>query len=694
MAHNGNWTDSSELSQYRNAVQAYLQGSLDEERFQAIRLQQGVYGQRQEGVNMVRIKLPGGYVSAQQLAVVGDLLARHSQEAFASVTTRQDLQLHSIPLAETPQLLESLAEAGLTSREACGNTVRNITACPLAGVCPGEHTDVQPVVDAVARRFLRHPLTQHLPRKFKMSFSGCESDCAQGLFHDLAVVATQRDGQFGYRVLAAGGLGHKPRPAIVLEEFIQEQKLLPVIEAVLAVHHRYSDRKRRARARLKFLLERMGEAEFISCYRAELVRSRVAYAHESLPSAHWVAARNTAVGVAGAPREVLEQKQPNRYVFPVSLPLGDLSVVQLQGIARLLTVRGLGDVRVTQDQNLMLMNIPAAELEDVRGELAVLELAAPRQGDDVVACPGTWTCRLGITASRRVCDALTGGADDLRIRVSGCHNGCAQPYVADIGLHGEGRRRHGKLIPHYRLHFGGDGRADGVMGLRGPEVPAVRAPQAVQRVRQAFQQSRDDGESFVHWAQRQGQAYFSDLLQDLQAVDASALSRLLKDFGDDQAFRVLSLGGGECMGAAQETVTANFSEAAHEREYRRVFALAKKHEQALDCVESIARLLGHCLLEVAGDASQPQALPAIAAEVQRHYAPQGDPQQGHLAEGMGTFVRELLRLRNDFDEAAFRRLAERQDVWIHQVGEACVSLDPQLEIREFLPDVEHLAKVV
>lgn len=687
--HHDNWIDQDELAQYRGAVNGFLQGSLDEDRFQAIRLQQGVYGQRQEGVNMVRIKLPGGYVTAEQLAVVADLLADYSQDDIASVTTRQDLQLHSIPLVDTPQVLEAMAAQGLTSREACGNTVRNITACPLAGVCPAEHTDVQPVVDAVAERFLRHPLTQHLPRKFKMSFSGCESDCAQGLFHDLAVVATRREGEWGYKVLAAGGLGHKPRPAIVLEEFIRERELLPVIEAVLALHHRFSDRKRRARARLKFTLERIGKEEFLQHYREQLVRSRIAYAHESLPPAQWVTARDASVGAAGAPREILEQKQAGKYVFPVSLPLGDLSVPQLRGIARLLLARDLCDVRVTQDQNLMLLNIPAVELEAVRNELAELGLDSPCAGDDVVACPGTWTCRLGITASRRVCDELSGGTGDLRIRVSGCHNGCAQPYVGDIGLHGEGRRKHGKLIPHYRLHFGGDGRAGGAIAVRGPEVPAVRAPLAVRRVKQAFRETHHDDEVFLDWAQRQGAAYFAELLKDLQQVTEADIAHLLKDFGDTQDFRVLSLGGGECMGAAQEMVSANFSEAAHEREYRRVFQLAKKHEPALDCVESIARLLGHCLLEIGGDQSRPTALPEIATAVGRVHA-----EKHYLQETLGTFTHELQRLRREFDEAAFQRLADMQDVWIALVADACTDVDAQLDIQQFVPSVARLAKVV
>ncbi len=689
MAHNDNWIDAEELSQYREAVKGYLQGDLDEDRFQAIRLQQGVYGQRQEGVNMVRVKLPGGYVSAEQLGVVAGLLADYSQEDIASVTTRQDLQLHSIPLADTPQVLEEMAAQGLTSREACGNTVRNITACPLAGVCPAEHTDVQPVVDAVAARFLRHPLTQHLPRKFKMSFSGCESDCAQGLFHDLAVVAVRRDGKFGYKVLAAGGLGHKPRPAIVLEEFIEEQDLLPVIEAVLALHHRYSDRKRRARARLKFLLEKLGEEEFVQRYRSELQRTRVAYADESLPPAQWVEARDASVGTTGAPREVLEQKQPDKYVFPVSLQLGDLTVTQLRGIAALMLQRDLHDVRVTQDQNLMLLNIPAAELEAVRNELAALGLDSPCVGDDVVSCPGTWTCRLGITASRLVCDELSGGVDDLRIRVSGCHNGCAQPYVGDIGLHGEGRRKHGKLIPHYRLHLGGDGRAGGAIAVRGPEVPASRAPQAVRRIKQAFQELRQENESFMDWAQRQGADYFQELLGDLQEIREIDVPSLLKDFGETQDFRVLSLGGGECMGAAQETVSANFSEAAHEREYRRVFQLAKKHDQALGCVEAIGRLVGHSLLDAAGDASPPQTLEAIAERLLQAY-----PEKAFLAESLQGFAADLARLQENFDEASFQRLAEIQDVWVVLAADACREVDSQLDLQAFLPDIAQLAKAV
>lgn len=690
------WIDQEELVRYGEAVGARLRGELDEERFMAVRLQQGIYGQRQEGVNMIRIKLPGGRISPQQLKVVAEVLTDHSQEDIASVTTRQDLQLHTIPLGETPAALEKLAKQGLTSREACGNTVRNITACPLAGVCPKEHADVLPTVNAVARRFIRHPLTQHLPRKFKMSFSGCESDCAQGLFHDLAVVAVQRNGEFGFQVLAGGGLGHKPRQAIEVEAFITEQELLPVIEAVLALHHRHSDRKKRARARLKFTVERLGEEEFLQKYQEELIRTREVYSRDVLPAVQWNDVSDSradiAISAVGAPRKVLEQKQAGYFVLPVSLPLGDLTSKDMHGIADALLRRGLEDVRATQDQNLMIVDVPQAELEPLRAELNGLGLVQPSSGDDVVSCPGTWTCRLGITASRKAGQQMSGSASDLRIRVSGCHNGCAQPTVGDIGLHGEGRRLHGKLIPHYRMHFAGDGRVSGAIAIKGPEVPVVRAPQAVERVQQAFHGSRDGEELFTTWARRQEKDYFKTLLEDLTIVTPLDVPVLVKDVGEADEFRVLNLGGGECMGAAQENVSANFSEARHEHEYRRVFWLAKKFDQALDCAEAIARLVGQSLLEVHGESKPPQTLSEIASRLDELIS------DHHFVESLTVFIYELDRLRGEEDEAAlasaFERLMTAQDLWTVLSAELCQERDPQLVLGEYLPEIQQLAEAV
>ncbi|MCL4725323.1 MAG: nitrite/sulfite reductase, partial [Rhodocyclaceae bacterium] len=437
--------DNDEIAHYEEALARYLDLELDAERFTALRLQQGVYGQRQDGVNMVRIKLPGGRLSPARLAAIAEVAEKHVPQQVAHITTRQDIQLHHVPLAETGAVLRRLAEDGVTTREACGNTIRNITACPLAGACPREHTDVTRHLDGAVAHFLRNPLNQQMPRKFKVSFSGCEADCAQGLIHDLALIATRRGEQTGFTVLAGGGLGHKPHEAITVAEFIEERDLLPAMEAVIILHNKYSDRTKRAKSRIKFLVDRFGEAGFVARFNEEFSRTRAALAGKPAPRGEWRAAARGPVPGPGAPRVFFAQKQSGLHVVPVSAPLGQLAAAQLAGLAALLGEFGLDEVRTTQDQNLIVLNVPAARISTFTARLAELGLKTPQAGDNVVACPGASTCRLGITTSMHAAPKLSGGRHDLRIRVSGCHNGCAQPESGDIGLYGEGKRQHGKL---------------------------------------------------------------------------------------------------------------------------------------------------------------------------------------------------------------------------------------------------------
>jgi len=317
-----------------------------------------------------------------------------------------------------------------------------------------------------------------------------------------------------------------------------------------------------------------------------------------------------------------------------------------------------------------------------------LGLSAPVVGDDVVACPGTWTCRLGITASRLLCNEISGGVSDLRIRVSGCHNGCAQPYVGDIGLHGEGRRINGKLIPHYRMHFGGDGRSGGKIAVRGPEVPARMAPAAIKRVKGEYEQTKRPKESFGDWAQHQKDNYFVNLLSDLTVISESTDEWLFKDFGETEDFRVLALGGGECMGAKHDVVSANFSEAAHEREYRRVFTLAKKPDQALDCVEAISRLVAQALLQASGENVLPDDLLALAKKITEE-----TDASPHIAESLAVFSEEIQMLRETMDEARFEKLAKAQDLWTVLVAKACETVDVQLNVQSSLPVIAHLVEV-
>jgi sulfite reductase (ferredoxin) len=325
-----------ELDRFEENVQAFLRNEIDAERFQSIRLQQGVYGQRQDGVNMVRVKIPGGHMTPAQLESIADVLEAHAQHDVVHITTRQDIQVHYVPLEKTPLALKDLARAGLTTREACNNTVRNISCCPLAGVCPSERVDIREHQQHAVRYFLRHPLTQHLPRKFKISFSACEADCAQGMIHDLAVIAVKKDGEFGFKILAGGGLGHKPRHAITVEEFIPESDLIPCMEAVIALHNRYSDRKRRAKARIKFLVDRFGPEGFVEKYREELVRTRAAIDGHTV-KAEWQDGRPSRDhNNPGAPRRVTPQKQKGLNIFPVGVPIGDIDAAQLRGIVALM----------------------------------------------------------------------------------------------------------------------------------------------------------------------------------------------------------------------------------------------------------------------------------------------------------------------------------------------------------------------
>jgi sulfite reductase (ferredoxin) len=672
-----NLADREEIDRFDEALQGFLQGVVDAERFTAVRLQHGVYGQRQEGVNMVRIKLPGGRLSPQRLAAVADVLDRYVEGASAHITTRQDIQVHFLPLPHAPAALRRLAEAGLTTREACGNTIRNITACPLAGACPREHTDVTAHLAGAVTHFLRNPLNQQLPRKFKISFSGCEADCAQGLIHDLSIVAVRSEGRFGFRVSAGGGLGHKPHEAIVIEPFVEERDLLPVMEAVVALHNRYSDRTKRAKSRIKFLVDRFGPEGFVEKYREELVRVRAALAHDEYPRGEWQAGQQSVVPGPGAPRALFAQKQPGLYVFPVAVPLGQLTASQFRGIASLLEGLGLSDIRTTQDQNLMVLNVPESRVGALRAGLAALGLAEPKAGDNVVACPGTSSCRLGITSSPTLGGKLSGGAEDLRIRVSGCHNGCAQPETGDIGIYGEGRRLHGRLIPHYQTYFGGNGLAGGGLAIKGPSIPSARIQIALDRVRDAFAAERQGSGSFFAWTRSKGEAYFQELLGDLTQVSERELASVLRDHGEKQEFRVLQLGGGECAGASQSRIGASFFEAARERQYRDTLFNHRKYGEAAKGAEAILRVLGQGLTQFL-KGKRVEGLPEIAAEVARLHP-------GSLAEEFAGFAAALERDPEEWAEAELKALFGAIDAWTVAVGELLSSRDRQLDIGEALP---------
>ena len=683
----GDLADLAEIDRYADAVVAFKAGAIPEDRFTAMRLQQGCYGQRQPGVNMLRVKAPGGRLDADKLEAIAHVVDAYvdRERAFeaphAHVTTRESIQIHSIPLERTPEAMRELAQAGLTTREACGNTVRNMTACPMAGACPKERTDINAHLAHAAHYFLRNPLNQQLPRKFKISFSACESDCAQGLLHDLGVVATVQDGQPGFRLLAGGGLGHKPREAIVVRAFVPERELIPAMEAVIELHNTHSDRTKRAKSRIKFLVERFGESGFRLRFDEAFERARAAHASREHLKAQWFTPAAGPAPGPGAPRAPFAQRQHGLVAVPVSIPLGHVAPSQLRGIAALLRRHGLDEIRTVQDQNLVIRNARAEDVDAIIAGLAELELGLPAPGDNVVACPGTSTCRLGITASQSIGARLRNIAGDLRVRVSGCHNGCAQPETGDIGIYGEGRRMHDRLVPHYQLYLGGDGTGGGRLARKGPSIPVARAESALARIGAAFRDTRATEERFFDWVHRQADAYFPALLADLVEVKADELADVLRDVDGETDFKVAQLGGGECAGVSQVFIGAAFYASAHERRYRDAFLAQRRVDDASACARAQVRLIAQGLLDLTNPAPSFRVRKVI-----EDLAELGAALAGRAPMAIVAPVSEFAGSLSPGAQAqqladVFREI----DAWVQQAASFCVERDPQLDIAGALP---------
>ncbi len=673
MTPNTQWNDTEETLSFGKTVRDFLDKKIDAERFMAFRLQHGVYGQRQDNVHMVRVKVPGGRLSAEQLATFGRILSKYCATTHASITTRQDIQFHFIKLEHTPKVLELLNESGLTTREACGNTVRNITVCSLSGICPQQYTDISPYAEATAQHFLRHPLTQHLPRKFKISFSACPNDCAMGLMHDVGVVASEKKGNFGFKLLAGGGLGHKPRQAIVIAEHLEVNQLIPAIEALITLHNRHSDRKRRAKARIKFLIEKFGVENFRIKFNKELSRTFLALNNLHPITTPWHKPDTLEHSFQdGAPRAIMAQKQEGLSVVPIQLTLGQINAEQLAGLHQLMQEYKLTELRTSSDQNLMLVDVPTSKTNAIIKRLGILSLHTPSPGDNIVACPGTSTCRLGITASRTAAHTLTNPAN-LRIRISGCHNSCGQHHVGDIGLHGEGKRVQGKLIPSYVIHLGGRGTNNGQIALKAATLPARHVKEAVARISHAFLQT-SPAASFATWAKNKTPAYFETLLADLINIAPENIKELARDLGKTERFSVLQLGGGECAGAAQDYVASNFSEALHEYNYCTAFFLQNKINDALECARQSILLTASSILFLAG-AKTDQTLQTVLSAFNKVLS-----HHDKLNTQLAALCLSIEDIEKTSNTRNFKGLLSGLQQWFNAAALACQDMDAQLNL--------------
>jgi sulfite reductase beta subunit-like hemoprotein len=564
----------AEIARFEERARQLRNGEITEEQFRPFRLKHGTYGQRQPGFQMLRVKVAAGVLKSSQLRVLAHIADEYSS-GRGHLTTRENVQFHFVKLENVPSAMRLLADCGLTTREACGNTVRNVTACPVSGICPGEAFDVTPYALGVSRYLLRHPDFHDLPRKFKIAFSGCADDggCAVAGIHDVGLIAQVRGSSAhrGFKVLVGGGLGSLPTESAVLTEFLPEEELLPTIEAVLRVFSEIGNRKNKFKARLKFVLREKGIEELRRLVfekrktsqapaEAFIVDSPVRpvlinIAPAPLITSISVNAASHAEYDRWAEHNLMPQRQAGYGAIWIKLPAGTFHSKQMGGLADLLENHDLTGVRIAINQDLVIPWVPFDRVRAIYNELRTLDLAIPgaRTISDVTGCPGATTCNLGITRSLTLADELSRaleGYDDpeiekLRIKISGCPNSCGQHHIADIGFYGNARKIEEQQAPYYQLLLGGKVSADGVRFARQiMAVPARPIPTIIRELLAFYQRDRQRGESFNAWVGRTPDKAIVERLHQFTEVTNSTEDIFL-DWGDAETFS-LKLGRGEC----------------------------------------------------------------------------------------------------------------------------------------------------
>jgi sulfite reductase beta subunit-like hemoprotein len=582
------FADERDIDEFVDTLGKYERGEISAEDWRKFRLVRGTYGQRQpEAVHMLRVKIPQGVLTAAQLRSLAGVATSYSR-GFAHITTRQNVQLHFVPLAQVEDAMRALADTGLTTREACGNSVRNITACPYAGVAEGEIFDVTPYAEAMTRYFLRHPLSSSLPRKFKIAFEGCPEDHAVAAIHDIGWRARVVNGRRGFRVTVGGGTAILVNTGALLYDFLPVEEMLNVAEAIIRVFHRYGDRKHMQRNRMKFLIKSLGWdewrarfdkalEEFLAEGGAPLPFSGAAVPVEEAPS--WpkptpptpkmvaALAETSVKGPGIVPGSVRLQTLPDAYVrwtrsnvrrqrqagyvcVTARLPLGDFTAGQAQVLADLAEAYADGMVRLSIDQNVIFRWVPASAVQGFYDRLDAAGLATPDAGTiaDVTSCPGAETCRLAVTQSRglgrlliehlnahpELVDAVPSGD----IKISGCPNGCGQHHISGIGFQGSVRKLAGRAIPQYFVLVGGGVTDDAAhFGKVVSKVPVHRLTDALDRLVGLYRERREDGESLGAFFRRLPPAVATDALKDLAELRAEdTVPDDFIDLGESQTF--------------------------------------------------------------------------------------------------------------------------------------------------------------
>ncbi len=625
---------AQEIDTFETQINLKKQGKIDDKLFAETRLRRGAYGQRydngqrHDGVEtrelhyptdatkgpdtlwdapgMMRIKIPFGGMNAEQMEVLADLAEEYS-DAICHVTTRQDIQLHYIHIDDTPDLQRRLAAVGITTREACGNGVRNVTACPIAGVCNDESFDVTPYSKAMAFFLLGHPDTQDFGRKFKVAFSGCKGKaCGLTNIHDLGFIARKQtvngEEKRGFEMYVGGGLGAVPYEAKLFDEFVPEEEILPLAQAISRVFARLGEKRNRGRARIKFLIEKLGIDEF----RRLVLEERAILPQDDRWTGYLDDVRaweespvrepaKLTAGMSDAGFEtwratnIYRQKQQGYTTATVALPLGDLTSWQMRQLADIARKYCGDNVRLTVEQNIVLRWVAEADLPALYEDLKNVGLAQPGAGTifDVVACPGTDTCKLGISSSRGLAGELherlatkyqqfDSSIQGLHIKISGCFNSCGQHHLADLGFYGVSRKIGGTTVPHFRVVLGGQWENNGgSYGLTIGAVPSKRVPDFIDRITEHYLKERQGNEAFQAFIQRIGKRELKKVVDELSAVPPYELDpSYYSDWRDPREYSISDIGVGECAGEVVSRIDFDLQNA--ERLY---FEAQLQHEE-------------------------------------------------------------------------------------------------------------------
>ena len=571
-------------------ISVFTNGELTDEQFRKFRLARGVYGQRQPGVQMIRIKLPHGRITADQLIRIAEASDKYATGNLHA-TTRQDIQLHFVKLADSPQLWADLEDADITLKEACGNTVRNVTGSARAGVDPLEPFDITPYAQAIFEYFLRNAICQEMGRKFKIAVSSSEKDSAYAYIHDVGLIPRIQDGKRGFKVVVGGGLGAQPYMAQTAFEFLEADQIIPFTEAVIRVFDRYGERTKRHKARMKYLLNDLGLEGFLAKVAEEqpALNAKIFPVDTTAFDLPLFAERPEVSGYQPESTDVqflewfksnvFEQKQKGWYAVQLRVLLGDMSSNTARALAGIVKKYAADDIRVTVNQGYLLRFVSPENLQAIYDELHALGLAEPGFDStaDITTCPGTDTCNLAISSSYGITRALEDMMkvefkdliynNDIKIKISGCMNGCGQHSAANIGFHGSSLKNGAYVLPALQVLLGGgfNSKNEGLIGDKVIKVPTKRGPAVLRSLFQDYDTNAFDGEYYSDYYARQGKNYFYQLLKPLADLKTVTEQDYI-DWDHTEPF-VTEVGVGECAGVMIDLVATTLIEATEKLQW-------------------------------------------------------------------------------------------------------------------------------